>query len=665
MPEVVDPKTGKILNVSQRKANDATETFSEELKKTVNKASSAVSTNNVDAKAQEAVSTFTDAKASIGGQVAGQIKGGMENLTSKVDGYKDQLSDAKDTAVGLLNGDTTSLKNMGTDMINGAVEGLLSKLGTKVQIEYSDPDPETGIVTPIKASLEADPTSGAISGLLSIITGLGASLNPADLAANFKGELQNIVTDVSPEGLLSAGKDLAEGKIGAFTSTSISELSTTALKSVTDEIRSTVGSALASTANLNRTITSINPALVDITNEVSDGMGGFVVSPDETSAGVTTVGVAGGVGSMFEKDSDNFNQAMRYVDSDAISDISGRITKANEIVQDLEGAKTDLTTLSGGKDGATVLTATQNATSARNDYAASVVEYKGMVSNKIAKGSQVGMVQGLSTETLTTIRQKIKEVAPKISNENVEQVILLSQGDAADESAAIRILQDNSGLTYPEIVRFIKSIDTTIANSTKLPPDTVIFPDPYQIGTYQQYWNNGEGNPVFPYISSVEELQAEIGIIKREVDTVIVHRTETHTNKNIGSEEINGWHLAAGLAGIGYHYVCRRDGSLQRGRPVSLDGEHTPGFDINTIAFVFVGGINAPTGTPNAANFISAQSLTRSQINTFDHFCRSFYNVYPGIKIVGHSDVDEIGQNVDPGFDVPDYVLTRFGKNND
>ena len=82
-------------------------------------------------------------------------------------------------------------------------------------------------------------------GFLSIITGLGASLNPADLAANFKGELQNIVTDVSPEGLLSAGKDLAEGKIGAFTSTSISELSTTALKSVTDEIRSTVGSALA------------------------------------------------------------------------------------------------------------------------------------------------------------------------------------------------------------------------------------------------------------------------------------------------------------------------------------------------------------------------------------------------------------------------------------
>jgi hypothetical protein len=651
MPEVVDPKTGKVVNVSQRKANDASETYSSELKKTVKKAASAVSTNNVDAKAQEAVSTFTDAKASIGGQVAGQIKGGMENLTSKVDGYKDQLTDAKDTAVGLLNGDTTSLKNMGTDMINGAVSGLLSKLGTKVQIKYSDPDPETGIVTPIEASLEADPTSGAISGLLSIITGLGASLNPADLATNFKGELQNIVTDVSPEGLLSAGKDLAEGKIGAFTSTSISELSTTALKSVTDEIRSTVGSALAGAANINKEITYVTS--VDVTDPEN---------PVSSTATTTSPGI-GGV--LLRTDSDEFNQAMRYVDSDAISDISGRITKANEIVQDLEGAKTDLATLSGGKDGATVLTATQNATSARNDYAASVVEYKGMVSNKIAKGSQVGMVQGLSTETLTTIRQKIKEVAPKISNENVEQVILLSQGDAADESAAIRILQDNSGLTYPEIMRFIKSIDTTIANSTKLPADTVIFPDPYQIGTYQQYWNKGEGNPAFPYISSVEELQAEIGIIKREVDTVIVHWTETHTNKNIGSEEINGWHLAAGLAGIGYHYVCRRDGSLQRGRPVSLDGEHTPGFDINTIAFVFVGGINAPTGTPNAANFISAQSLTRSQINTFDHFCRSFYNVYPGIKIVGHSDVDEIGQNVDPGFDVPDYVLTRFGKNND
>ena len=108
--------------------------------------------------------------------------------------------------------------------------------------------------------------------------------------------------------------------------------------------------------------------------------------------------------------------------------------------------------------------------------------------------------------------------------------------------------------------------------------------------------------------------------------------------------------------------MVRRDGSIQRGRPINIEGQHAPTNDHNerSIGIAFVGGINAPSGTPNLENFVSVQSLTRSQFNTFDHFCRGFYSRFPGGQIVGHNDIDPLED--DPGFDVREYVLANFGK---
>lgn len=654
MVEIVN-KSGQVTNVSQRKL-----TQKEKLKRKVESTAKALPTGPLESTAESAKTAFTDAKASVGGQIAGKVDGGIQNLTSKVDGYKQELTDAKDTVQGLLSGDTSSLEGMTTDAVNNFIGSQLGGLvGTKVNIEYSEPD-ENGIVIPITASLEPEAGNDTVAGILSLITGLGASFppNPAELADKFKGELQKAVVDMSPAGLLDA-KDLVSGKIGAFTSDSIKDLSTRALKSVTDEIRSTVGGALASAANLNREIISLDPALIDISSEV---MGEVVI--DASAAATTTTGLLGGVGSLFGTDSDNFLDAMKHIDSDARGDIANTIQKSDEITPNLEGAKKDVSVLSGGKDGASVINSYNNEAKLRDDYQIKVKEYQGLVQTQ-AKKSQGGIIQGISNDTLTTIRADIKEFSPRITDDNVELVIAYTQGNPSDESKAINILIDASNATFQEARAFFNALDSTITSATFQSINQDVFPAPYVIGSYQQAWKQGAGNPVFPYISSVEELEAEIKVISRKITDVIVHWTETHTNKNIGSEEINGWHLKAGLSGIGYHYVCRRDGSLQRGRPVNIEGQHTPDFDFESVGFIFVGGINAPTGTPNASNFLSAQSLTRSQINTFDHLCRAFYKFYPGIKFQGHNNLDVSGLNVDPGFDVPDYVLTRFGKTND
>jgi hypothetical protein len=141
-----------------------------------------------------------------------------------------------------------------------------------------------------------------------------------------------------------------------------------------------------------------------------------------------------------------------------------------------------------------------------------------------------------------------------------------------------------------------------------------------------------------------------------------VHWTETFTNKNIGSEEINSTHIGLGIKGIGYHYVIRRDGSLQRGRPLSKQGEHSSVNDHDefSIGLVFVGGFNCSSGTPNPESFLSSQSLTRAQMTTFEQFCRAFYKKYPGGQVLGHNDIDST--ELDPGFDVIDYCKDVFGK---
>ena len=180
----------------------------------------------------------------------------------------------------------------------------------------------------------------------------------------------------------------------------------------------------------------------------------------------------------------------------------------------------------------------------------------------------------------------------------------------------------------------------------------------------------GEIDPAyFTYINTQEELIAEIRSSTREITTVITHWTATYTNQDIGSEEVHQWHLDRGWSGNGYHYVIRRDGKLQRGRPINRAGAHAGGgagehsFNPYTIGISMVGGYNCPSGTLNPKQFLSGESLTLAQMKTYEQFMDAFYDVHPGGQAYGHSDISPDGK-MDPGFDVVEYVGTKFGKYN-
>ena len=212
------------------------------------------------------------------------------------------------------------------------------------------------------------------------------------------------------------------------------------------------------------------------------------------------------------------------------------------------------------------------------------------------------------------------------------------------------------------IAQKMDSLDTTISGSVVVSADLFDVAEP--IDQSAKWGGRNSPDDMFTMVSSVEELDAEFQNIFRDITEVVIHATETYTNKDIGSVEINNLQSELGHDGIGYHYVIRRDGRLQRGRPVNRIGEHasTNGHDTYSIGIAMVGGLNVSSGENNATDYRSSQSFTREQFTTLEKFVNSFYRRFPGGQVFGHNDID--AQEFDPYFDVQDYVESVFRKKN-
>ena len=115
---------------------------------------------------------------------------------------------------------------------------------------------------------------------------------------------------------------------------------------------------------------------------------------------------------------------------------------------------------------------------------------------------------------------------------------------------------------------------------------------------------------------------------------------------------------------IPYHFIIRRDGTLQRGRPITLRSTAeavTAGHVQYSISLAFVAGYDALSGTPNKDFFLSRKSINEKQMKTFREFCAQFYTAYPGGQVLGYNDL--IGDSrLGPGFSVDEYVKDNFEK---
>ena len=305
----------------------------------------------------------------------------------------------------------------------------------------------------------------------------------------------------------------------------------------------------------------------------------------------------------------------------------------------------------------------------KDDIKGFVDKAKSFVKKNLAKIATGLIVGGVLQEVSEKVNQGLKnkvtesigtELPPKVQEKVNEKVAEGKKEEAAKEIEKATGVTEESDIE--RIDELVKELNPTISGT--LVKDADFYGEPTQLGDNIPKWaGERTGDEVFTYVSSVEELNSEMMSISRPLSEVIVHGSETQSNKNIGSIEINNIHKKLGHDGIVYHYVIRRDGRLQRGRPADRESEHTNSHNKFSLAVCLVGGINLPTGDVNPLDNRSESAFTREQFTTLERFLEAFFMKVPGGLVFGHneleSDVD------DPYFSVMDYVEKNFRKSYD
>jgi N-acetylmuramoyl-L-alanine amidase len=404
-------------------------------------------------------------------------------------------------------------------------------------------------------------------------------------------------------------------------------------------------------------VSSLSGKLEDVKDAVSDatGIGGLTAKLDDPKNSLSKFGNVGDVAKTVFND---VTSAVNKLEADVNNFVSDFNTRTET---GLSGVLQNIAEKLTGSAGAFIQTLVPGGISATERERQAIlaqfatddpVEKTKAVKTLVTKSENVsermkGVVEKVQEEKKPTTPTKLNDA---VVNEAKKQGV----PEAEIEVCTNEIIIIDNGLA---------KLDTTIGGSVVV--DSELFDEGIPVDANNQRWKgrNSEDD-VFTYVASVEELDAEFAGIKRDVTEVVVHATETYTNKNIGAIEINNIHNALGHDGIGYHYVIRRDGRLQRGRPVNRKGEHAVvnGHNVYSIGLVLVGGLNVASGDDNPTDYRSSQSFTREQFTTLEKFLRSFYRKYPGGQVFGHNDIDE--SELDPYFDVVDYVESVFRKSN-
>lgn len=135
---------------------------------------------------------------------------------------------------------------------------------------------------------------------------------------------------------------------------------------------------------------------------------------------------------------------------------------------------------------------------------------------------------------------------------------------------------------------------------------------------------------------------------RQATDAIFVHCSATPPTMDIGRETIEMWHKQQGWLAIGYHFVIKRDGTVQEGRPVNVVGSHVKDWNSRSVGVCLVGGIDAKGKFE--ANF------TPAQMNALRNKLAELKALYPQADIKAHHDV---APKACPSFDLQLWLNTN------
>lgn len=141
---------------------------------------------------------------------------------------------------------------------------------------------------------------------------------------------------------------------------------------------------------------------------------------------------------------------------------------------------------------------------------------------------------------------------------------------------------------------------------------------------------------------------------RTKTDLIVVHCSATRPMMDIGAKEIRRWHKELGWEDIGYHFVIRRNGEVEKGRRVDAVGSHAKGYNDRSIGICLVGGVDQD-------NFLKAKdNFTLDQMNALYWLLEDLHKQYPDAKVLGHRDLPNVKKEC-PSFDVRKWGRGMWG----
>ena len=94
---------------------------------------------------------------------------------------------------------------------------------------------------------------------------------------------------------------------------------------------------------------------------------------------------------------------------------------------------------------------------------------------------------------------------------------------------------------------------------------------------------------------------------RKKTVRIVLHHTG---GGDVSAHTVHEWHLQRkGFGGIGYHYLIRSDGGIERGRPEQMRGVHASAANADSIAIALTG--NFETRLPTTQQMASLVRLVR------------------------------------------------------
>ena len=117
----------------------------------------------------------------------------------------------------------------------------------------------------------------------------------------------------------------------------------------------------------------------------------------------------------------------------------------------------------------------------------------------------------------------------------------------------------------------------------------------------------------------------------KAISLLVVHCSATPANRDIGVAEIRAMHKRQGWRDVGYHYVIRRDGTVEKGRADTTIGAHVSGHNNGSLGICLVGGVKP--------DLWAETNFTPAQYQALEQLLVTLHGRYPRARICGHRDL--------------------------